>query len=152
MNRPADRSDSPTWRRRVSRAIFWLIAAFYAYGAFVHVTNMLGFRGSAWLDWPLKWQVLDVFYLVLDLVVAIGFVRAWRIALFTFFVAAVSQIALYTVFRAWIIDVPIEIAPNSNEVAYLNWLVGFHLVSIVLVVLALWLMRAPRRSSRLART
>ena len=142
----------PAWRHLLSRAIFWLIAVFYAYGAFVHVSNMLGFRGSAWLDWPLKWQAFDVVYLVLDLVVAIGFVLAWQPAIFAFFAAALSQIVLYTVFRSWIIDVPADIAPTAEEVAYLNSLVGFHLVSIALVLLALWLRKSPERSSPSPRT
>ncbi len=131
------------WPSRVVRAIFLLIALFYAYGAFVHVSNMLGFRGTDWLGWPLKWQALDVIYLALDLVVAVGFLWIWRPAIIAFFAAALSQILLYTVFRSWIIDVPPEIAPSAEEVSYLNSLVGFHLVSIALVILALWLRRRP---------
>ena len=38
----------------------YAIAACYAYGAAVHVTNMVGLSGFDWLEAPLKWQVLDV--------------------------------------------------------------------------------------------
>lgn len=135
------------WGSKTAQVIFWIIAAFYAYGAFVHVSNMLGFRGTAWLDWPLKWQALDVVYLILDVIVVVGFLRTWRPAVAAFFAAALSQIVLYTVFRDWIIDVPAEIAPTAEEVSYLDTLVGFHVVAIALVLIALWLRRsnAPPR-------
>jgi hypothetical protein len=122
----------------ISTLIFWIIAAFYAYGALVHVMNMLGLSGFDWLSAPLKWQVLDVVYLVLDVIVALGLVLAWRLGLIAFFTAALSQIVLYTGLRSWIIDVPAEFQRSPEEIAYLDYLVGFHVVTIILVSLALW--------------
>ena len=58
---------------KLSKYILWIVALFYAYGALVHILNILGLTGFEWLKAPLKWQVLDVVYLVLDVVVAIGF-------------------------------------------------------------------------------
>ena len=59
--------------------IIWVVAAFYLYGAGVHVLNMLGHSGFDWTAAPLKWQVLDVAYLVLDAVVVVGLILAWKV-------------------------------------------------------------------------
>ncbi len=123
----------------ISKAIFWIVAAFYAFGALVHVMNILGLSGYSWLRAPLKWQVLDVTYLLLDILVVVGLIFAWRIGLTAFFIAAVSQIFLYTVLRSWITDVPDEFARPPEEVSYLSGLVIFHIVTIALIVVALWL-------------
>lgn len=123
------------------KAVLWVVAAFYAYGTLVHVLNMAGLSGFDWAAVPLKWQVLDVVYLILDVVVVAGFVRGWRAGSVAFFAAATSQIVLYTAFRAWILDVPEAFARTPEEIAYLDALVVFHLVTLVLVTLALWLRR-----------
>ena len=41
--------------RWIIRIIPWIVAAFYAYGALVHVLNMAGMTGFDWLEAPLKW-------------------------------------------------------------------------------------------------
>jgi hypothetical protein len=74
---------------------------------------------------------LDVFYLILDVVVAIGFFTGWAIAFVAFYFAAISQIILYTVLRTWIIEVPSEFAVSIEQVAYLDTLVTFHVITIV---------------------
>jgi len=130
--------------RRVGLLILVLISAFYAYGALVHVLNMAGLRGFNWLSAPVKWQILDVVYLGLDLVVAFGLWQRWRASIVAFYVAAVSQIALYTIGRSWIMDVPEAFAQGPEAMAYLNGLVVFHLLSLVLVSLAL--RAAPMRA------
>lgn len=123
----------------LSKAIFIIIGLFYTYGAAVHVMNMLSMSGFNWLSAPLKWQALDVVYLILDAAVVLGLLFAFRIGLVAFFAAAMSQILLYTVFRKWIIDVPAEFQRSPEEVAYLDGLVAFHVVTILLMILALWL-------------
>lgn len=133
---------------RIGTLIIWLVAAFYAYGAYVHVANILGWNGFDWATAPLKWQVLDIVYLVLDLLVAIGLVLAWRIGYVAFFLAAVSQIILYTVLRAWIIDVPEAFVKSPEEVQYLDGLVIFHIVTLCLVLFAIWLCRFGRTVSQ----
>ena len=130
---------------RVSRwtvnIILWLIAAFYAYGALVHVLNILDMTGFEWSRAPLKWQVLDIVYLVLDIIVVVGLPGRLWVGYGALIVAAGSQILLYTVFRDWIIDVPEQFARSPEEIAYLDWLVGFHIVTLVLVCLVGWLNR-----------
>lgn len=122
-------------------AVLWIVALFYAYGASVHIMNMASLTGFEWIDAPLKWQVLDIVYLVIDMVVAVGFFAKWRIAFFAFYIAAFSQIVLYTLMREWIIDVPAEFAVSPGQVAYLNSLVIFHITTIFFVSSALWLTR-----------
>jgi hypothetical protein len=124
-----------------ARIILWVIATFYAYGALVHVLNILGMTGFDWLDAPAKWQILDLVYLVLNVVVVIGLVVELSIGYLAFVVAAVSQIFLYTLFRDWIVDVPEVFARTPEEIAYLDTLVTFHIVTLLLFCLAMWLGR-----------
>lgn len=126
----------------VARLILWVVAAFYAYGAIVHVLNIMSLSGFDWTRAPLKWQILDVVYLLLNVVVVIGFVAGLRIGYLAFFIAAGSQILLYTVFRAWIVDVPEEFMRSPEDISHLNGLVMFHVLTVALVALAWWLERA----------
>ena len=125
----------------VATVILWVVAVFYAYGALVHILNIAGFSDFSWIDAPLKWQVLDVIYLVIDVVVAIGLPLGWVTGYVAFFSAAGSQIVLYTLLRDWILDVPEAFARSPQDVEYLDGLVAFHLVTLVAVVLALWIRR-----------
>ncbi len=118
--------------------IIWIVAAFYLYGAAVHVLNMLCLTGFDWRSAPLKWQVLDVVYLAIDLLVVVGLILNWKVGFIAFYAAAFSQIVLYTLLRAWIIDVPAEFAVTAEQRSYLTSLVIFHGVTIVLVTWALW--------------
>jgi len=131
-------------RYRISRGILIAVAAFYAYGALVHILNMTSLTGFDWPGAPLKWQILDVAYLVVDVVAAVGLAFAWRIGFVAFVAAATSQIALYTVLRSWILDVPEDYRPSPEQIGYLDTLVAFHVVTIVVVAFALWLLRRDR--------
>ena len=111
----------------------YLLALAYLYGSSVHVANMMGLTGFTWSEAPFKWQSLDVAYLVLDLAVVAGIFLLPRFGLAAFVVAASSQIILYTVFRSWVLDVPAEFLPSPEQAGYLNQLVGFHVVTLLLV-------------------
>ena len=119
--------------------IIWTVALFYLYGAAVHVSNILGFSGFDWRAAPLKWQVLDVFYLAIDLLVVVGLSLGWKAGFGAFYLAAISQIILYTIFRGWITDVPPEFSVTDEQRGYLTSLVIFHCVTIALVSSALWI-------------
>lgn len=119
------------------KATLWVIALFYGYGAAVHVLNILELSGFDWSTAPLKWQALDLIYLALDLVVFVGFFFRARIAFVAFYIAAVSQILLYTILRSWILDVPPEFAVTGAQRDYLSLLVAFHGVTLVLVTTTL---------------
>ena len=131
--------------RVFAKVVIWVVALFYGYGALVHVLNMLGLSGFDWFSAPFKWQALDVIYLALDLVVLLGFFLGARSSIVAFYVAALSQIALYTVFRGWILDVPAEFAVSAEQQSYLSLLVAFHAVTIVLVSIALRFHPFPSR-------
>ena len=124
--------------KRAASIVIWVVAAFYAYGALVHILNMLSLTGFDWRAAPFKWQALDVVYLLIDLLVVVGLMLSWRLGFIAFYVAALSQILLYTVFREWIIDVPAEFAVSEEQRGYLTSLVIFHNVTLVLVPAALW--------------
>lgn len=109
------------------------IATAYAYGACVHVANMAGLTGFDWLSAPLKWQVLDIVYLALDLAVVAGVVLAKRFWIVAFGVAAISQIILYTALRSWVLDVPPAFAVPAESVSYLDGLVAFHIGSLAVI-------------------
>ena len=117
--------------------IIWIVALFYAYGAIVHVMNMLSLTGFDWRSAPAKWQALDVAYLIIDVVVVAGLLLSWKAGYVAFYLAALSQIVLYTAFRDWIIDVPPEFAVSDEQRSYLTGLVIFHCVTLVLVTFAL---------------
>lgn len=119
--------------------MIWAVAAFYLYGAAVHVLNMLSLTGFEWRAAPAKWQVLDVAYLILDLVVVAGLPLNWKAGFVAFYLAAISQIVLYTLFRDWILDVPVEFAVSDEQRGYLTGLVVFHCTTIVLISVALWI-------------
>lgn len=99
--------------------------------------NILSLTGFDWFNAPRKWQALDLIYLVLDVIVAVGFFVRWRIAYVAFYVAAISQMILYTWFRSWIIDVPSAYAVSPEQVSYLTTLVVFHGVTLALVTVTL---------------
>ncbi len=124
-------------QQNISKGIIWIVAIFYSYGALIHLMNILGFMGFDWLKAPLKWQLLDVLYLTLDILVAVGFFLKWKIAYICFYIAATSQIILYTVFKTWIIDVPKEFAVSSEQISGLDALVVFHLTTIALITVTL---------------
>ena len=125
--------------KNIANIITRIIALFYAYGAIVHILNMLSLTGFNWLGAPFKWQILDIVYLLLDAIVAGGLFFYWRLSIWCFYIAAISQIFLYTIFRSWILDVPIEIAPSAEQVGYLTSLVIFHIVTILLMTLSLYI-------------
>ncbi|CDO58462.1 hypothetical protein BN1012_Phect248 [Candidatus Phaeomarinobacter ectocarpi] len=119
------------------------IAAFYAYGAAVHVANMASLTGFDWLAAPRLWQALDVVYLVLDVAVVVGLLLRHASGLYAFIVAATSQIILYTVFRDDVAMLGTSHALEPEQMAYLSTLVMFHIVT--LVALALLAVFAPAR-------
>jgi hypothetical protein len=127
--------------RILPSVIFWIVPAFYAYGALVHILNIASMTGFSWPDAPLKWQILDIVYLVLDVVVVFGLIRGSWIGVGAFFLAATSQIMLYTVFRDWVLDVPAALQRSPEDLAYLDGLVGFHVVTCIALAAALVVVR-----------
>ena len=117
--------------------IILITASFYAYGGMVHVLNMLSLSGFNWHSAPIKWQALDVIYLILDVVVVVGLVQRWKVGYVAFYVAAISQIFLYTVFLDWIVDVPTEFAVTDGQLSYLSLVVTMLYLMIAFLIVSL---------------
>ena len=130
---------------RAFRLTSYGIAAAYAYGAYDHVANMASLSGFDWPFAPLKWQGLDIVYLVLDLVVVAGVILARRVWIIAFGIAATSQIVLYTVLRSWVLDVPAAFVVSPESENYLTGLVAFHLVSLTIVGALLFFTKPSQR-------
>lgn len=123
------------------RAFRWFMraaAVFYSLGAAVHAVNLATGFGAA----PAKWLALDAVYLAADLGVVAGVLLRSRLAAPLLALTALSQIALYTAGRAWLLDVP-EAYRAPDGAAHLDGLVAFHAVTLV-VLLALVLRRRGR--------
>lgn len=129
------------------RYVAYVLAAFYTYGALVHVANMLGLTGFVWADAPAKWQLLDISYFVLDVAIVITILLRKPAAIWLFWLAAFSQVCLYTLGRDWVLDVPAAFAPNEDGVAYLSLLVTFHIVSLLCCSLSVWRFTALTHSA-----
>ncbi len=130
----------------ISRTVVCAIAVCYAYGGLVHLANIAGMSGYSWASAPLKWQLLDSAYLGLDVAAVIGLVRRARWGLAAFFIAALSQIILYTLGADWVMAVPAEYLPDSGHEMSLTSLVVFHVVTLIAMCVALKLdARAFRR-------
>ncbi|GAB4529835.1 MAG: hypothetical protein Tsb0014_12060 [Pleurocapsa sp.] len=75
-----------------------ILAVIIAYGASVHVANLMGFGEMPWQQMPLTWRVGDIVYGILDLVTAIGLWQKTSWGIICFFSAISSQFLIYTVF------------------------------------------------------
>ena len=75
-----------------------ILALAMAYGALVHVTNILGFGEMPWQETPITWRVGDVFYGLLDTITAIGLWQRTTWGIICFLSAIASQFLIYTVF------------------------------------------------------
>lgn len=113
--------------------VLWVVTGLYLFGAAVHVANMASATGFEWRAAPVKWQVLDVVYLVLNLTVVVGLRWMVSVSILAFYVAAVSQVVLYTVGRGWITNVPAPFQPDAAALAYMDLLVVFHVAAMIAV-------------------
>lgn len=75
-----------------------ILAIIIAYGALVHLFNLLGFSEIPWQQMPLTWKIGDVCYGILDTATAIGLWQKTVWGIFCFLGAIASQFFLYTIF------------------------------------------------------
>ena len=104
-----------------------VVAVLYLLGALVHLGNLTGFNEIQPKEAPLIWLVLDVFYLVLDLLVGIGLWQRTSWGVKCFLIAVMTQLVLYTGF-------PSYFAKTPGQVEALRGLVGFHLSTVAMYV------------------
>ncbi|MBE9046531.1 hypothetical protein IQ255_19310 [Pleurocapsales cyanobacterium LEGE 10410] len=75
-----------------------ILAMMIAYGALVHLSNLLGFGEMPWQEMPLTWKVGDIVYGILDTLTAMGLWQKTVWGIFGFLGAIASQLIIYTVF------------------------------------------------------
>ncbi|MEL6582530.1 MAG: hypothetical protein AAFQ36_01740 [Pseudomonadota bacterium] len=128
-----------TWEKGLSRAILVVVSCVYAYGAFLHVSNLAGGYGAPDAPLPVKWVAIDMLYTCLSLLVAGGLVLGARVAVGAFYLAAFWQIMLSAVYREWVLEMPDLYDQTTAPLAYFDQLLPFVLVMIFAVSLALFL-------------
>lgn len=133
--------------RGLARAVLLTIALAHAAAGFVHGVSMVGLWGPPWGDAPLPWRVLDVLLLSLDLAVFPWLVLRLPWAVGAFFLAAVAQLVLFTLFRDWLLTMPQPFTPAAA-------IQGKHLDAVALfyglsVPLGAWALRHLALTDRL---
>lgn len=100
-----------------------ILAAIYAFAAVLHIGTILGFGRVPFMEAPLSWQLSDIFYGIVDTIAAVGLFqqKSWGIA--AFFIAAISEILLFTLVPDWFVVEP-------SQLTMLRGFVVYHLVAI----------------------
>ncbi len=109
------------------------IAVVLAFGASVHVANILGYGERPWAQMPAIWRVMDVVLLIFNLVVGIGLwlKTPWAVIAFVAGVVAL-QLVPYTLFRSHFIETP-------EHASTLNGMVIFWIIVLaVLIGTVIW--------------
>jgi hypothetical protein len=116
------------------------LALLLAFGALVHVGNVLGLSGRPWLETPVLWRAMDVVLLLFNVVVGIGLWAKTSWAVISFVGGIVLlQIVPYTLFKRHFIE-------TTEHTTTLEGMVVFWVVILVLLAgLLIWKGRASQR-------
>ncbi len=111
-----------------------VLAVIYAFAAILHIGSVLGLGRVPFEEAPLSWQLSDIFYGALDTVAAIGLskLRSWGVA--AFFVAAISEILLFTLVPEWFVVEP-------EHLTMLRGFVVYHVIAITIYFILFYLER-----------
>ena len=109
-----------------------IIAIALIYGALVHIGNIFGLTGTAWLSTPVLWRSMDILLLTFDFITAIALWqgRGWSVWLL-FSGILLLQVIPYTLLRSYFI-----IKPEDSQV--LNSLLGTEAIFLSIFILLLW--------------
>jgi hypothetical protein len=112
-----------------------ILAVIYGFAAILHIGSIVGLGRVPFEEAPLSWQLSDIFYGAVDTIAAIGLFknRPWGIG--AFFVAAISEILLFTLVPEWFVV----------EAAQLTMLRGFVVYHVVALTIYFVLRRIERR-------
>jgi len=88
-----------------------ILSIIYAFAAVLHIGSILGFGRTPFDEAPLSWQLSDIFYGV----------KFWGIA--AFFVAAISEILLFSLVPDWFVVEP-------EQLTMLRGFIVYHLVAL----------------------
>ncbi|MEO1403102.1 MAG: hypothetical protein AAFV72_17890 [Cyanobacteria bacterium J06635_1] len=98
------------------------VALLLAYGALIHVGNMLGWSGTPWLQTPLHWRIMDVVLLSFNAIAAVGlWLRQPWAVIFLVLGIVTLQLIPYTLFRPYFIETP-------DQAQTLNGLISTELI------------------------
>jgi hypothetical protein len=100
-----------------------ILSIIYAFAAVLHIGSILGFGRTPFDEAPLSWQLSDIFYSVIDTIAAVGLYQQkfWGIA--AFFVAAISEILLFSLVPDWFVVEP-------EQLTMLRGFIVYHLVAL----------------------
>ncbi len=109
-----------------------IIAIALLYGASVHIGNIFGLTGTAWLSTPVLWQSMDILLLTFDFITAIALWqgRGWSVWLL-FSGILLLQVIPYTLLRSYFI-----VQLEDSQV--LNSLLGTEAIFLSVFILLLW--------------
>ncbi len=109
-----------------------IIAITLLYGASVHIGNIFGLTGTAWLSTPVLWRSMDILLLTFDFITAIALWqgRGWSVWLL-FNGILLLQVIPYTLLRSYFI-----VQPEDSQV--LNSLLGTEAIFLSIFILLLW--------------
>ena len=109
-----------------------IIAIALLYGASVHIGNIFGLTGTAWLSTPVLWRSMDILLLIFDLITAIALWQGigWSVWLL-FSGILLLQVIPYTLLRSYFI-----IQPEDGQI--LNSLLGSEAILLSIFILLLW--------------
>jgi len=95
-----------------------ILSIIYAFAAVLHIGSILGFGRTPFDEAPLSWQLSDIFYGVIDTIAAVGLYQQkfWGIA--AFFVAAISEILLFSLVPDWFVVEPEQLTMLRGFIAY----------------------------------
>lgn len=102
-----------------------ILAVIYAVAAVLHIGSIIGLGRTPFADAPLSWQVSDIAYGMIDTIAAVGLwqQKSWGIA--AFFVAAISEILLFTLVPEWFVIEPAQLT-------MLRVFIVYHLVALTI--------------------
>ncbi|MGK7892602.1 MAG: hypothetical protein AB4372_02850 [Xenococcus sp. (in: cyanobacteria)] len=95
-----------------------IIAIALLYGTLVHIGNILGLTGTAWLSTPVLWRSMDILLLIFDLIIAVALWQgiSWSVWLL-FSGILLFQVIPYSLLRSYFI-----VKPEDGQI--LNSLLG----------------------------
>ena len=123
---------NPAFDKTWFYAAMIVIALMYGFGGLVHIGNMLGFGELEWSESPLSWQVGDVVWGLLDIIVVVGILLKAPVGILALVVAALSQIIVYGI---W----PDAFALTDEHMQTLRGMVYFHVVVLAVLGVLVWL-------------
>jgi hypothetical protein len=104
------------------------LAVIYAFAAILHIGSILGFGRIPFAEAPLSWQLSDIFYGVVDSVAAVGLFLTRQWGIWAFFLAAGSEILLFTFVPEWFVVEP-------EHLTMLRGFIVYHVVALTIYFL-----------------